>query len=611
MPLWYRFFRLGQWIVVFGLGAYASAAGAHADLHLSGRVVDSNGNPVDNALVTIYLASGHGPELITLMTSEGGVFSTPGPVSVDTPDHARASVRKMGYEQVHQSYVLGKDKQKADITLIVRPVINRPGTAPASAWLQGMAAEKRAELVHNCVGCHQMPDPKVLDYARLIEESIAGLSGVDPEDAHRQSWTMIEQYMAALTDQPAARSNGQTSQYNASAPLASGGTSALANTLARLFTGPKPGTESHNNGAPLPGAAQTVINEYKLRDVDSGRGAVLLGSPPKIWTTASGTNDALISVNLETGELNRFQLPPGDGPAMAPTALQRGTQGTLWITSASEGQVAQFDTLDEKWLRVLKLSDKGGSPPKIHALGLGANQEVKADKQGNIWFSDNTRNTLGYFSPDTGITQLFLAPKTPGQSASANTYSGRGGVFISPDGQSVWFSQPESGAIGTLDTERFQFSTVVFEGTHASPQSLSMQGKNILYVPLLGTGQLLEYNTSTGERTLHDLPDRASAPDTALYDPIRNVVWVATLNGDSIYSFDPVTREFALLPFPRQGTYLKDFSLDPKYGMLVGLYSQHGLQDWPLPVLLTIDIGDGMYPDPILGATEELNDNAM
>lgn len=612
MPVWYRFVRLSQWVVLLGLAGHMSTAGAHADLPLGGRVVDNNGNPVDKAIVTVYLAYGHGPELTTMFTDEGGTFSTPGLVSVDIPSQVRASVRKLGYEQVHQSYVPPDDKHKADIRLIVRPVTNQAGEAPASAWLSGLESDKRAELIRTCVGCHQMPNANVRDYARLIEESITGLSAVDPEDVRRQSWTMIEQYMAVLADDTMALPEGKPSQQDFSVPLAGGTPSAVAEILAGHFIGPMSGIESYDYGAPVLGIAQTVINEYRLRDVDRVRGAVLLGSPPRLWTTDSGANNVLISVDLETGELRRFQLPPVDDPVIVPGALQRGASGTLWVTSAVGGLVAQFDTRDEKWLRVWQLKDESGTAPEIHELGLGQSQQVKADKLGNIWFSDRARKVLGHFSPDTGSMRLFTVPETPGRSSSPSPspYAGPGGVFIGPDGQFAWFSQPGNGAIGALDTESFKFRTVALQDAHAAPQGMTMNGADTLYVPLFGTGQLLEYNASTGEQTAHDLPDRASAPTTATYDPIRNAVWIATLNGDSIYRFDPATGEFALLPFPRQGTYLKDLSLNPESGILAGLYSDSGIQDPILPMLVTIEIGDRAYPEPVVGTSEEGVDDA-
>ncbi len=117
-----------------------------------------------------------------------------------------------------------------------------------------------------------------------------------------------------------------------------------------------------------------------------------------------------------------------------------------------------------------------------------------------------------------------------------------------------------------------------------------------MYVPLYGSGQLVEYDTKTRELIgNYDLPDTGSAPYAATWDPVREVVWIPTSNADVIYRFDPRTKTFGVLPLPREGAFLRMVDVDPETGMLITSYANivefvHGPR-----MALMIDPGDGAY----------------
>jgi len=606
------FIRLIFWIVLSGFSGHISTVGAHADLTVSGVVVDHNGNAVDRAIVTIALSSDHGPDFSTVFSDENGAFSTGAVVSVDIPGHVPVTARKLGYKQIHQSMHPGSNGRSVGVGLIMRPVLNQAEVAPASAWLSRVEPGKRAHLIHTCAGCHQIPGPNVRRFADLIDDNIAGLPGVEPRDVRHQSWAMIEQYMNILMAESLFQLNGvsflQATQLEASIPSADGNTSAVAGILAEYFVGPMSNLVGYDYGAPILATPQTMISEYRLRDVDSIHGAVLLGSPPKLWTAATGRHNGLIRLDPNTGERRQFDTPVVDGQKMKPNGLQRGADETLWITSSIAGAVARFDTRAEKWLGVWQLKDEGGAALGVAELSLGKSHEVQEDKLGRIWFSDNSGSALGYFVPENGSTRLFPVPHAPEHPYISGPNIGLGGLVMSSNQQFVWYSQPGRGVIGSIDTENFQFGTVVLQQRQATPGRVAVGDGDALYVPLLGTGQLLQYNTSSGEQTIHDLPDRSSSPSTATFDPIRKAVWITTVNGDSIYRFDTSTRESSLLPLPRQGSYLQRVSLDGETGMLAGVYLSGSDQEKRMPVALTIEVGDGAYPEQTVDTNEERGD---
>ena len=114
-----------------------------------------------------------------------------------------------------------------------------------------------------------------------------------------------------------------------------------------------------------------------------------------------------------------------------------------------------------------------------------------------------------------------------------------------------------------------------------------------MYVALYGAGQLIAYDTRANKQVgIYDLPDRASAPYSATWDPLRKVVWIPTSNADVIYRFDPKTRQFSVLPLPRPGAFLRMLDVEPDTGLLITSYANivqnvHGPR-----MALIIDPGD-------------------
>jgi len=96
---------------------------------------------------------------------------------------------------------------------------------------------------------------------------------------------------------------------------------------------------------------------------------------------------------------------------------------------------------------------------------------------------------------------------------------------------------------------------------------------------------------------VHDVPDTGSAPYTVTWDPVRKVVWIGTANGDVIYRFDPRTKQFGILPLPRERAFLRMIDVDPRTGVLVTSYANIvDIVQGPRMALI-IDPGDDVYPE--------------
>ena len=136
----------------------------------------------------------------------------------------------------------------------------------------------------------------------------------------------------------------------------------------------------------------------------------------------------------------------------------------------------------------------------------------------------------------------------------------------------------------------------------AGPRRLTISDDDILYVPLFGSGQLIEYDTKARQQLgIYDLPDTGSAPYSVTWDPVRRVVWIATANADAIYRFDPADKSFAVLPLPRTGAFLRMIDVDPATGLLVSSYANIVEFVQGPRMALTIDPGDAAYANRLAG----------
>jgi streptogramin lyase len=213
-----------------------------------------------------------------------------------------------------------------------------------------------------------------------------------------------------------------------------------------------------------------------------------------------------------------------------------------------------------------------------------------ADRSGRVWFSDIVNNAVGWFHPETGDAGLFNVPDVPGRESGETLY----GVVMTSDRTHVWYAQVGIGTFGSFNVETQKFETVVpLPDKNSGPRRITISDEDILYVPLYGSGQLVEYDTRA--RKLlgnYDLPDRASAPYAVTWDPKRKVVWIPTSNADAIYRFDPRDKSFGVLPLPRDRAFLRQLVVDKESGALVTSYANIVENSKGPRMALLIDLGD-------------------
>jgi len=569
-----------------GLAALLLSPWAWAGLQIGGIAVDLNGRPLPQAQVSIRTGDEHrGADYITVFTGTDGRFDFPEPVATVDESGLGLEARVLGYEQISVNEAqAGEDTR--DVTIVMRPVSNQAAVAPASAWLAGIEERgEKARLIQNCAGCHQAPSPAVRNYAGLIE----AVPTAQHDEARRQSWLAITKYMNYLSSWEFGRANPDGPPPPDHAYTVGAGEE-VAETMTQHFGGAMDRISGYDWGAPLIVTGSTLIREYEVPGTNTIREAMLLGSPPKLWAADVATN-RMYAIDIATGQQTYHDVP-WDG-VYGPHSLHRGKDGSLWITPLFPSVVARLEPDEMSW-QTWPMKTTKGEVVGIHDLSFGYEHELLTDREGRVWYSDIGNNAVGYLDPETGEGEIFRTPEIDGRTDQpALLY----GLIMTSDRKHIWYSQLGIGSFGNFNIETREFETrEVLPMVDAGPRRLTISNDDIMYVPLFGSGQLIEYDTKARRQIgIHDLPDTGSAPYAVTWDPVRKVVWIATSNADVIYRFDPSDKSFGVLPLPRTGAFLRMIDIDPETGWLVTSYANIVEIVKGPRMALTIDPGDDAY----------------
>lgn len=566
--------------------AIAAPAQSRADVAVQGQVVDLNGRPLKEVMVTVEPGPAKaGIAAVTVFSDDQGVFTFPGKIANASARDLPIRAAKLGYRQSEvTSSTSGANG--VTVTILMDTSAEQAGIAPASAWLKHIPEQEDvAKIIMNCVGCHQLPGPEVRKYARMVHD----VPSTDPAAVRQQSWSAMVKYMNFLSAEEFGRGVVGAAPIQPDRVYGVTDEDAVTKVLAKHMTGDFQSVQGYDWGAPLAVDGRTVIREYAVDMPNNVREAVLLGDPPRLWAADVGS-DNIVAIDAATGRQKIYTVP-SDIP-VGPHTLVAGQDGSLWIAPFFNGVVSHLDIAKETW-EIWPLKTPEGGNIGIHDLAFDADHELITDKQGRIWYSDIVNNAVGYFDPKTGKAEIFRVPEKPGRPAQGAALYG---LAVSSDRTHLWFCQLGIAAFGSFNVDTLQFETYeTLPMLDAGPRRIAMSDEDILYLALYGAGQLLEYDTKTRKTIgLYDLPDRASAPYSVTWDNLRKVAWIPTSNANVIYRFDPRDKSFKVLPLPREQGFLRMVGIDPKTGYLATSYANISIPVHGPRMAVLIDLGDGV-----------------
>ncbi|MBI5615163.1 MAG: hypothetical protein HY943_02615 [Gammaproteobacteria bacterium] len=568
---------------------------------LTGRVLAATGEQgLADVQVSMSLPAGTpGPGAVTVFTDASGTFRLPDEYAT-LPAGAQLAATKLGFRQVQDP--------AAPLTLRLEPAPDIAAQVPASAWLGRMpAGDARNVLVTSCSSCHQVPSPRMREYAAQIEAVRGGPEGDAKALAawrklvRHEAWRVIVKYMrtrhyAIFPDESAmsldaidwpTAMNPDYNFYNARQGelVAQFLADNFPHTTATLAPG------AYAAGAPLGVTAKTVIREYAFPDAALVREIVPAPQSPYLWG-ADVQRNRIVRLDPRDGATKWF--PVSFDAATGPHTIAPDGAGSLWVSMVDNGQFGRFDPASEQWtlwtLRPKNLPDSAslGGAALVHDMSIDEHGRVSQDAKGRIWLTLVGSNQLGTIAPASGDVEFHDTFSKPGLSAINHLiYS----TVLSPDGTCAWFSQV-NGDVGCLDTATAKISKRIAFPEGSGPRRMTRDGAGNLWVALFGSGQVTKIDMARGERVAtYDLPDRAAAPYAVAWDEQRQAVWVATANADAIYRLDAASGKLTVYPLPRPMAYLRQIGVDPEHGRLVATYANYPAGSGP-SYAVVIEVGD-------------------
>jgi len=565
---------------------------AQADVTFRGHVFDLNGRPLVQAMVTVTRqAAKPGIAAVSVFTDDTGSFQFNQPFIDARVEELTLSASALGYEQVNRSFKVSKNRRDraVEATIIMEKQANQASTVPASAWLHNIEDPiERAKLITNCVSCHQLPSPEVRSYARAIDDVTIG----DPQAVREQSWVAIAKYMRLLMENNSVfRRSGEKNidPSDVKRIYSTGAAPVNGQLLSKYMKGRYDVMKDYQYGAPLAVTAGTLIREYAIDQPNTIREALLAGNPKKLWV-ADVYSDSMIEVDVETGVQTVHTIP--SDVYVGPKSIFHGKDDAIWISPLSERNniIARLDPNTKEWKTWVLLIDPRGKS-NVFDLAASSNRKLAFDKRGRIWFCDVRATSLGHFDIETGELNRIRIPDVVGHKEGWGRATS---LVMTSDQKHVWYTQHGIGVFGAFNVETMEFETSVqLPQVNSYPRRPTISDKDILYIPLFATGQLVEYDTKTRQLIgIYDLPDNTSAPFAIAWDNIRQVVWVTTSNANVIYRFDPNDKSFSVIPLPREGAFLRMISVDHDTGFLVTSYANISEAVKGPRMALIIDPGD-------------------
>lgn len=576
---------------------------------LSGRVIrlaDGQGVPGVSVILSRRADDGNGADIITVFTGEDGEYHFPDDVSASSLSGASLSVRALGYQQLSPEaspFILSQnDEKKFSVNFTVKIVNDLSANAPASAWLAKIPESNEKDFVRlQCIGCHQFPTPKVMQYSKQIEAGAVAMGMADEESSalvRKESWEAIVKYMRARmydifpdgTNIDIAKLAWHQIQANETTLFNAEDGKLIAEFAATHMPRSYDALTGYDYGAELGVSTKTVIREYTLPDTSFVREVAMTTGSPYVWG-ADLQKNRLLRLDPQTGKQDWFYVP-SDMPT-GPHTIVGDYTGNLWIAMMEGDVLAKYTPEKNDWkLWSLREDFDGaaavGSEAMVHDLTFDKNYKLAQDKNGNIWLTLIGHNKMASLNPDTGVVNRYDAVQIEGRSPiSISLY----GTLLSDDGTCAWYAQLV-GVVACFNTETHENESVIEFSEGSGPRRMAIDADGILWIPLFGSGKLVKYDTNARKLlNTYDLPDLSAAPYSVTWDPKRNIIWCANSNVDAIYGFDPKSETFSVLPLPRGMGYLRRIEVDENTGDLVTTYANIPTGSGPSKVVI-IEVGD-------------------
>jgi len=291
-----------------------------------------------------------------------------------------------------------------------------------------------------------------------------------------------------------------------------------------------------------------------------------LGKDGKMAYAVDMTNDAIYSLNTETGEREVISFPGGKdpntdtNPRLGPHSIDRYDDGNFWITLALSGQMSKYDVKTGEFTIVS--SAPAPRPRGAYPHTLRVQTDLTKDPKGRVWYTDAGSDVFS-LDPTTNEVVQYKLP-TADQAVGGGRGESRGrtpyGISISPVDGKVWYTKLNGNRLGVIDPnlppdEAVKEYVPPFRG----PRRHEVGPHGMVWVPGFADGVIGKFNPTTEEWDVIDLPDAMNQiPYGLSVNQKTGEVWICGTMNDSVIRLDPKTKELTEFRMPSRVTYTRE-----------------------------------------------------
>lgn len=199
---------------------------------------------------------------------------------------------------------------------------------------------------------------------------------------------------------------------------------------------------------------------------------------PIQWAWAQpSTPEEFVTYEKQSGFIKEFAVPFEE---IGLRGITTDTQGNAWFyhSTNTTSTIVLFNPSNGEFT---KFPVGGKTVADEPIINLASAQLAFDSKRNVVWFTDARTNSIGKLNIASGQTDLLLIP---------TNNAGPMGIALSPDGNSVWFTEITGDRIASIDAESMKI-TEYATGEDSGPALLTFDDKGILWTTLSFSNTIL------------------------------------------------------------------------------------------------------------------------
>ncbi|MCH9657783.1 CopD family protein [archaeon] len=197
---------------------------------------------------------------------------------------------------------------------------------------------------------------------------------------------------------------------------------------------------------------------------------------------------------------------------------------SIWISDTSSPRLWQFSLDTQEFSQ--------------HTFNGVTTMVLTKDSSGNIWFTDMTRNQIGFIDVESELITTKTLPKLD-PVISDNTP-----VFIQADfNDNIWITIVNKDVILKYQPESDTFEKVKLPERESRPFALTIDEEGMIWYTASGTGKIGFIDPQDNHLTQISTETVLEGPEALIFDDDGNL-WIAEHTGLAITKFNPVLETF-------------------------------------------------------------------